>query len=407
MTTDLLAGATIKHCHSKEIFLMRAVALALLASALLLSVPAGAETSNPNVKGLYLISDYPSIAVRPGTTTNISLKLQNYGLPPERYELSVNGVPQGWTATLLGGGQPVKAAMPATDNNVSLQLRLDVPANASGDQTLTVNAQGQGSNVSLPIAVTLAKELPAKLRVETSLPALRGSPRSSFDYTLSIKNDSGRNLPVSFKASAPPNFETTFTEAYGSQELSSIQVDAGQSKDIKLKVKPPSNVGAGTFPVDVTVSAEDATASIKVTLDIFGQPQLSLAGRDGLLSMTAEIGKQSTIPVIVTNNGSAAADNVELSGTAPSGWKIEFDPKTIEKIEPNKDAEVQAKITPSDKALNGDYQTTIRASSRGESASSQFRVTVATSTLWGVAGVGVIGAALLLMVGAVARFGRR
>ena len=50
---------------------------------------------------------------------------------------------------------------------------------------------------------------------------------------------------------------------------------------------------------------------------------------------------------------------------------------------------------------------TIRATSRGENASTQFRVTVATSTTWGMVGVGVIGAALLFMVGAVARFGRR
>jgi uncharacterized membrane protein len=34
-------------------------------------------------------------------------------------------------------------------------------------------------------------------------------------------------------------------------------------------------------------------------------------------------------------------------------------------------------------------------------------VTVTTSTLWGAAGVGVIGAALLVLVGAVSRFGRR
>jgi uncharacterized membrane protein len=34
-------------------------------------------------------------------------------------------------------------------------------------------------------------------------------------------------------------------------------------------------------------------------------------------------------------------------------------------------------------------------------------VTVTTSTLWGIAGVGIIGVALLVMVGAVARFGRR
>jgi uncharacterized membrane protein len=49
----------------------------------------------------------------------------------------------------------------------------------------------------------------------------------------------------------------------------------------------------------------------------------------------------------------------------------------------------------------------LRASAGSESASSEFRVTVSTSTVWGVAGAGIIAAALLVLVGAVARFGRR
>ena len=68
---------------------------------------------------------------------------------------------------------------------------------------------------------------------------------------------------------------------------------------------------------------------------------------------------------------------------------------------------MQALLTPSDKSLAGDYQANIRAASKGETASSQFRITVGTSTVWGLAGAGVIGVALLLMLGAVARFGRR
>ena len=123
---------------------------------------------------------------------------------------------------------------------------------ANGDlnaQTLTVKAEGQGNQASLPVDVALAKELPAKLTVKSKLPSLRGSPKSNFEYTLTIKNDSGRNLIASFAADAPANFETSFTEAYGTQELSSIPIDAGQSKDIKLKVRPPSTVDAGHFPV--------------------------------------------------------------------------------------------------------------------------------------------------------------
>jgi uncharacterized membrane protein len=388
---------------------MRARDLAPFAFAVALMVPAAHAAETPrDIKGLYLITDYPAVTVRPGTTSNIPLRLQNYGLGPERYQLSVSGVPSGWTATLLGGGQPVGAAMPAPDASVALQLRLDVPANADlSEQTLTVKAEGQGNQATLPLNVALAKELPAKLTVTSKLPSLRGSPKSNFEYTLNIKNDSGRNLVASFAAEAPANFETSFTEAYGSQELSSIPIEAGQSKDIKLKVRPPSTVDAGHFPVHVTVSAEDASAKTDLALDVVGEPQLQVSGRDGLLSARAVAAQQSSIPIVVTNTGTAPADNITLAATAPSGWKVTFEPATIDRLVPGKDAEVQALVTPSDKSLAGDYMTTVRATSRGENASSQFRITVSTSTIWGMAGAGVIGIALLLMLGAVARFGRR
>jgi len=367
-----------------------------------------ASDTPKDVKGFYLLTDYPALSVRPGTTSTIAIKLQNEGLAPDRFQLSLAGVPQGWTATLLGGGQPVAAAMPPSNGSVSLQLRLDVPAGAgTGTQTLTVKADGNGHSLTLPIAVTLAKQLPAKLKVESKLPDLRGSAKSAFDYQLTIKNDSGRNLVASFAADAPKNFETSFTEAYGSQELSSIPVDAGQSKDIKLHVRPPSTIDAGRYPVTVKVSADDASADTKLSVEVVGQPRLQVSGRDGLVSARAEAGTQSTIPLVVTNTGSAPADAITLNGSGPSGWKIAFDPKTIDRIAPGEAKEVQALITPTIKSLAGDYMVSLNAGARGETASAQYRVTVSTSTMWGMAGAGVIGIALIIMVGAIARYGRR
>jgi uncharacterized membrane protein len=126
-----------------------------------------------------------------------------------------------------------------------------------------------------------------------------------------------------------------------------------------------------------------------------------------LVSTRATAGVQTSVPVVVTNTGTAPAEEVELSGSAPSGWKVDFNPKTVDRIAPNANKEVQALITPTDKAIAGDYVTSISAAARGESASTDFRVTVATSTMWGIAGVGIIGAGLLVLAGAVARFGRR
>jgi uncharacterized membrane protein len=68
---------------------------------------------------------------------------------------------------------------------------------------------------------------------------------------------------------------------------------------------------------------------------------------------------------------------------------------------------VQALLTPSSKAVAGDYMVNVRASAKGDSSAADYRVTVTTSTLWGVAGIGIIAVALLVVVGAVARFGRR
>jgi len=386
-----------------------AAVIAFLAAVAACPAPAvKADDAPKDVKGLFLMSDYPAVSVRPGEVSSINLRLQNYALPPQRLALSVAGVPAGWTATLLGGGQPVAAAMPPTNSSVSLVLRLDVPKSAPvGTQTLTVSAAGDAAKVDLPIAVTLAKDLPAKLTVTPQLPELRGTSKSSFEFQLGIKNDSGKKLTVSLAAQAPQNFDATFTEQYGSQELNAVPVDAGQTKDVKLKVTPPNTAPAGDYKVTARVSAEDASATSDLGLTITGQPRLDVSGREGLVSMRAAAGKETTVPIVVTNTGTAPADDVQLSGSAPSGWKITFDPKTVERIAPNANKEVQAQITPTEKAIAGDYVTTIRASARGESASSTFRVTVTTSTMWGIAGVGIIGIALLVMVGAVARFGRR
>ena len=379
--------------------------LVLLAVAPVVSA-AAQDTSG--VKGLFLLTDYPAVTVRPGTTTTVNLRLRNYSLPPERFTLSVDGVPQGWTVTLLGGGQPAGAAMVATNDSTTLQLRLDVPASAAmGTQNLTVSAKGQSTELKLPVAVTLAKDLPAKLTIEPELPSLRGTSKSSFEYQLKVKNDSGRNLVIALAAQAPQNFETSFTEQYGSQELSSLPVEAGQSKTVKLKVRPPSTIGANRYPVSVKASAEDASADASVALEITGQPRLSMAGRDGVLSARAEAGKEASIPIVVSNTGTAAADEIELTSSAPSGWKVTFEPKTIDRIAPGANKEVQALVTPPEKAIAGDYAPTFNASARGETANTQFRVAVGVSTMWGAIGIAIIAIALLIMVGAVARFGRR
>lgn len=377
-------------------------------TCLLFTSAALASDALPQVRGIYLTTDYPSITVRPGTSSTVSLTLSNHHTAPTRMAVRVANVPAGWKATILGGGQPVGAAMPGTNSSVDLELRLQVPASAAKHpETLTVDADGGGQHLSLPIDVALADQLPAKLTLKSKLPELKGSTQSSFNYDFTVKNESGKDMLVSLAAKTPQYFQTTFTEEYGTQELSSVPIKAGESKDIKLQVRPPNTVEPGTYPIGVNVAAGDAKAGTLLKMQIVGQPQLTLSGRNGLMSTHAEIDKATTMPLILSNTGGADATDVKITGTTPSGWTIKFSPDTVVRLAPGKTKEVQATITPSSESLAGDYMVDLQATSQGQSVTGDLRVSVMTSSMWGIIGAIILAIAVLILVGAVARYGRR
>jgi uncharacterized membrane protein len=298
--------------------------------------------------------------------------------------------------------------MPASNESVSLSLRVEAPANSkAGSFPVVVRAKSATASAELPMTLSIGVDVAAKLSLKVKLPELRGTPKSTFDYQFTVSNDSGKDAIVRFGADLQKGFTSTFTESYGNNELSSIPIEAGQSKDLKVAIKPPRDVAAGSYPARIRVEADGATAQSQVALLVQGQPTLRLSGKDGRLSGEAEAGKSSPLSLVVSNEGTAAAEEIELSGTVPQNWKVDFTPKTLDKLGPGERKDVVATITPFNKALAGDYQSTMRASAKGDSVSSDFRITVTTSTLWGIVGVGIIAAALLVLVGAVARFGRR
>ncbi|HLH51842.1 MAG TPA: NEW3 domain-containing protein, partial [Roseiarcus sp.] len=198
-----------------------------------------------------------------------------------------------------------------------------------------------------------------------------------------------------------------FKEGYGSQELTSLPFKAGESKDVTVSIKPSPDVKAGQYPIPVDFVGDKAKTETKLTLDIAGQPELSLTGQNDLLSGAAYAGDQTNFPLVLRNTGSAPARDIKVSASEPSGWKISFEPKEIREIPVNGEQKVTAQVTPPAKAIDGDYMISMTASGGGLSQSVNYRVTVLTSTMWGVAGIGVIGVALLVLVGAVRRFGRR
>jgi uncharacterized membrane protein len=394
--------------------LLIAVSLLMLAAGIPLpsEVAVAAEkapTGAAEITGIYLTTEYPALTVRVGETATIDLSLHNYRLAPTQVTLLVSQAAPGWKATILGGGQPVGSAIVAPNSEDRLQLRLEPPAKAEpGEYRFVVEARGGAGDLKLPISLTVGKELPAKLKLTTSLPALRGTATTSFKFTVTVANDSGRNATIDFNATAPKNFEVTFTEAYGTQQITSLPIEAGKTKDIDATVSLPHDAAAGDYRLVLHARSEAASANLPLAIAVVGQSRLSLSGEGGRMSANAYAGQASPLTIVVRNNGSEAAHDITLDASAPEDWKTRFEPKELGELAAGKSQSVQLTLTPSTRAIAGDYQATVTADSAdGQSDSENFRITVLTSTLWGMVGIGVIAIALLVVVFAVARFGRR
>ena len=377
-----------------------------LALALMLSTYGIAAAAESEFRGLSLATPFPSQTVRVGEPVTLVLTVKNFKLPPQVVTLRVTVVPRGWEASLLGAGRGVEAVYVAPDQETTVTLRLQPPAKArAGTYQFRVVAQGQGASAELPITLKLGHVLPRRLSLEPELPVLRGTPTTTFRYRLTLKNESDQDLLVNLDAAAPRGFQVSFSLI--GQQVSSIPLKAGESRDVDAEVSPPSRPEAGTYPITVRAIGGDARAEVKLTLEIVGRPELSLRTPEERLSARAYAGRRQPIKLIIKNTGSAPARGVTLSASEPSGWEVGFDPERIEEIAANGVIEVTAAVTPSAKALTGDYMLTISANASDVSTSADFRITVATSTLWGLVGLLLVAAALGVLTLAVNRYGRR
>ncbi len=383
--------------------MVRVGVASLMIAALLAAVPLSAAGG---FQGLRISTPFPSQSARLGETITITLTVKNFGLPPQTVSLRVPSAPSGWKATFLGAGRVVESVFVDPDQESSVILRLEPPKGTrAGEYRLSVLATGQSASASLPVTLTLGSVLPRRLSLDAELPVLRGAPTSSFRYRLTLKNESDQEILVNLDAETPPGFRVTFTTV--GQEVASLPIKGGESRDLDAQVSVPPKVSADTYPIRVRARGGETSADLKLSLEITGRPELRVTTPDDRLSGRATAGRATPIKLVIKNNGSAPARSVTLSASEPSGWEVKFAPERIDEIAANDQAQVTANVKPSPKALTGDYMVPITANAGDVSSSADFRITVQTSTLWGLVGVLLVAVALGVVTFAVNRYGRR
>lgn len=358
--------------------------------------------------GFSVSTEYPSIVVGIGET--VTLDIDIYSPAAQTVTLEAKGLPQGWEAEFRGGGRVIRSVYLEQNSSAKVQLRISQPAGGAQAATyrFSVVAQANGMTSEFPIELIVKEKAPAKLTFQTDFPTLRGGTESAFTFNATLKNDGDEDIFVTLTADAPREFSVAFKSAGKDITNLPTEIKSGASQRIDISVQPLTSLPVGSYPIVALAQGEAAEAALLLTAEVVGQPQLTLTTPDGRLSGEAYLGKSTPIKLILRNSGNSPAVGVKLSATSPSGWTVTFEPEQVVEVPAEGEVEITANVKPADQAIAGDYMLTFRVQpNEGASKSSDFRVTVRASTLWGVVGIALIAVALGIVGLAVMRFGRR
>jgi len=350
-----------------------------------------------------LYTPYTKISVPPGESINYSIDVINKSGGLRTADIAVTGLPKGWTYELKSGGWKIDAlsVLPGEKKNFSLDVQVPLKVN-KGTYRFQVLAKGLSR---LPLTVEVSEQGTFKTEFSTDQANMEGAANSTFTFNAKLRNRTADNQVYALNSYAPPGWNVTFKASY--KQVSSVNVEANHTQDITIEVDPPDELKAGKYKVPVMAATSSTSARMELEVVITGSYALELTTPQGLLSTDITAGNDKRIALVVKNKGSAPLRNINMQFAAPVNWDVTFDPKKIAQLEPGQTAEVFATIKAADKAIAGDYVTSLEAKTPEVSSKAAFRVSVKTSFWSGWAGILIILAALGSVSYLFRKYGRR
>ena len=365
------------------------VIAALISSSMVLAAFVPVVTA---ANGLEVTTPYTAVSVAPGN--KVSFDLQVSSTRNANVDLSLAGVPSGWTASIFGGGFVVDGVAVSSGTPAKVRLDVTVPASAAaGTSTVRVTARGGGAEDTLPIAIRVNASAAGDLTLTTNTPELTGASDKSFKFDLQFKNDTAQDVTVSATATGPEGW-TVDTSLTGATDAASTVVKAGSTQSISVTAKAAEGTPAGNYPIKVTATAGDRSVDADLSIAVTGSYSMTLSTPNDRLSASGSAGSATTMQFVVENTGTAPLTAVKLSASqSPSGWKVTVDPADgIQTIAPKQTATINATITPSGDAVAGDYVVEFKSEATEDltGATSQIRFTVEASPIWAIVGIALI-----------------
>lgn len=355
--------------------------------------------------------DYPSVTVEPGKTVSLNLRLVNRAKTGRQADLTLLKVPEGWKPIIkdIGRGYGVGSIYVGPEETRSVSFEAVPPDGIKpGNYVFSIKVvSNDGLNETLTVNVTVAEKVVSGTKVVSQYPVLRGPTGNKFEFKVDLSNGTGEDQTYNLSANAPQGWEISYQPAYENKQISTIRMKAGETGGLNIQVTPPKQEKAGEYPIDIQVSAgaERIGGTLKVVLT--GTYEMAMTTNSGRLNMSATSGSPAPLSILIGNSGSADLSGVSLASSKPTGWEVNFDPKTVNSLAPGATREINVSVKPDEKAIAGDYLITLSASNPQVSKQLDIRVTVETPTVWGWVGVAIVVLVVGGLYGVFHSFSRR
>jgi len=270
----------------------------------------------------------------------------------------------------------------------------------------------------LPLSPVLAQG-DATLELTTPYYKLEIVSGASVEFTIDLEYTGTEARVFDLVATGPTDWTTSITPSYPrDRQILDIRMEPpeeGESSTVQkiiVTATPASwlTPEVGEYPITLEASSGDIKSSIELTAIVTSVPAtytLYLTSPDGVLSTTAQAGKDNYFTLAVANSGTGVIDNISLSTNKPKGWTVELSQTNINSVAAGDYQTVEMNIKPPADAISGDYELIVRASGTQASDSLEIRVTVKTSSLWGWVGIGIIVLVIAGLAVIFMRFSRR
>ena len=403
-----------KGAMGKFWFLVSLVILGLVINQSL-SFAADEDDKNRPERLVLMAVEYPGVEITKDDDVSMDIIFYNKGKKDENVEVWVEQKPEEWQARVKTYRFDVSGVHVPSADDKTLTFEAEPDENVQpGKYEFRIAAKTPDGrfNMSQTIMVSIRegeadKKESKGVKLTTSYPVLRGPSDATFEFSVEVDSKLDEDAVFDLFAQGPQGWEVNFKPAYESKFISSLRIKSKQSTSVAVEVKPAMGAQAGEFPINIRVASSDAKAEAALRVILTGTYGLEVGTANGLLSLDARQGKPANMSFYVKNTGSAANHGIKFMSFKPENWNVEFNPESIDIIEPGDLKQVELTITTFEDALVGDYSISVNVEGEKASKIIEFRTTVKASSAWGWIGIGIIVIVIGGLFGLFRWLGRR